>query len=90
MFSVKALSNNFYLKGGSSITFAGGLMTTFDSLLFFSDVFDVSFASFAAFVSFASFSLGSFFFGGRFFEGAFDTQFWQYHLPRGILIIGGM
>lgn len=36
-------------------------------------------------------SRGSFFLAERlFFGGAFDAQPWQYHLPRGTLIIGGM
>lgn len=48
------------------------------------DTFDLSLASFDSFGS-----LG--FFGPRRFGGgAFEAHPWQYHLPRGTLIIGGM
>lgn len=74
------------------------------SLDFFSLLFE-SFGSFVSLLlllptqtpppSFVSLSLGSFslaFFDGprRFGGGAFDAHPWQYHLPRGTLINGGM
>lgn len=43
-----------------------------------------------SFASFDSFGSLGFFGPRRFGGGAFDAHPWQYHLPRGTFIIGGM
>lgn len=60
-------------------------------VLFVSLVSLDSLVSFESFVSFSSFGSFSFFLAERlFFGGAFDAHPWQYHLPRGTFIIGGI
>lgn len=53
------------------------------------DTFD-AFDLFGSLASFDSFGSLGFFGPRRFGGGAFDAHPWQYHLPRGTFIIGGM